>query len=154
MSRLKERLPDGWWRQRISMSVGFWKRCRHQRAGEGEVRRPLPQTHAPRADRPLPPLGFIGAHFAAGRFSPRPYLVDRGLNGGRWLRHWREYYHASVIAIPPTNSPDFHAWTRADCRWHASGDSFSDKPPCAPLRSISLPKDPLSIQAILVLFVL
>lgn len=90
------------------------------RGADGEVRAPLPDAHTARANRPTPPVGFIGGCFAAGRFTPVPYLVDRGLNGGRWQRHWQDYYQAQVIAIPPANSADFQAWTPADCRWHAS----------------------------------
>jgi len=89
------------------------------RAGDGELRGPCPDRHQPIAERPLPPLGFIGGRFAAGGFRDVPYLADRGLNGVRWQRHWREYYRADVITIPPTNTPDFRRWTRADCRWHA-----------------------------------
>lgn len=91
-----------------------------RRGGDGEVRAPLDDAHTARAQRATPPDGFIGGFFAAGAFSSVPYIVDRGLNGGRWQRHWRAYSHASVIAIPPVHSADFQAWTPADCRWHAS----------------------------------
>jgi len=90
------------------------------RGADGELRGPEVDHHAPIADRPLPPLAFMGARWATGCFPDTPYLVDRGLNGGRWLRHWRDDYYAQVIAIPPANSPDYRAWSRADCRWHAS----------------------------------
>lgn len=90
-----------------------------QRGGDGELRTPAVDHRVSRAERPLPTTGFIGGQFAAGRYTLRPYLVDRGLNGGRWLQHWAEVYAAQVIAIPPTNSADFQHWTRQDCRWHA-----------------------------------
>ena len=90
-----------------------------QRCGDGELHGPLADPHLARDKRPVPPGGYIGGRFAVGRFSALPALVDRGLNGGRWLRHWRETYDASVIAIPPTNSADFQTWSRQDCRWHA-----------------------------------
>ena len=89
------------------------------RAGDGELRAPEVDHHEAIADRPLPPLAFIGAVWASGSFSQRPYIVDRGLNGRHGLRHWRDDYQAQVTAIPPSNRADFHAWTRADCRWHA-----------------------------------
>jgi hypothetical protein len=91
-----------------------------QRGGDGEVRGPLADAHTARAERPLPPGGFIGGLFAVGKSAGAPYIVDRGLNGGRWLRHWRDAYEATVIAIPPANSADFQAWTRQDCHWLAS----------------------------------
>ena len=89
------------------------------RGADGELRGPCPDRQQPIAKRPLPPLGFIGGRFAAGRFRRVPYLADRGLNGARWQQHWREYYRADVITIPPANAPDFRRWTPADCRWHA-----------------------------------
>lgn len=89
------------------------------RAGDGELRAPEVDHHVAIAERPQPPLAFIGGQWAAGRFCGAPYIVDRGLNGRCWRRHWHDDYHAQVIAIPSVHSADHRAWTRADCRWHA-----------------------------------
>jgi hypothetical protein len=90
-----------------------------QRAGDGELRGPRADPHTARAERITVPGGFIGGHFAVGDAGALPYLVDRGLNGGRWQQHWHEYYAASVLAIPPANSAAFQTWTPSACRQHA-----------------------------------
>jgi hypothetical protein len=51
---------------------------------------------------------------AIGDNAQRPFLADRGFNGGRWARHWFGY-GATVITIPPDNAPD--AWQEPDKRW-------------------------------------
>jgi hypothetical protein len=77
------------------------------RGGDGELRAPQVDPHAPKAKRPSPPLGCIGSACAAGRFSGVPLLVDRGLNGRQWLRHWRADYAAEVVAIPALHRASF-----------------------------------------------
>lgn len=91
-----------------------------QRAGDGCIYGPPPNTHQPVAERPLPPGGFLGAAFAVGSAPQLPYITDRGLNGRRWRDHWRETFHADVIAVPPPNTPEYQTWTPRDCRWVAS----------------------------------
>lgn len=67
------------------------------------------------APRPRsPPVGAILPFQAVGEARHRPYLADRGFNGSRWRRHWRQY-GAEVVTIPPDNAPD--AWSPAQQRW-------------------------------------
>jgi hypothetical protein len=89
------------------------------RGGDGDLHGPLVAPQTPPDERATPPLGFIGGAFAVGKWCAT-YLADRGLNGQRWRDHWREYYHADVIAVPPANTADFRLWSKADCRWLAS----------------------------------
>lgn len=90
-----------------------------QRAGDGEVHGPLASTHEARSVRATPSSGFIGGAFAAGAFSPVPYLADRGLNGKRWRDHLRQYYHADVLAPPSRRTGEAAAWLPAHFRWLA-----------------------------------
>jgi hypothetical protein len=90
-----------------------------QRAGDGQLRGPLPNPQISKKQRPSIPVGFMGGAFAAGKWT-KTYLADRGLNGARWRHHWRSYYRAEVLAVPPANTPDFQLWSAADCRWLAS----------------------------------
>lgn len=89
------------------------------RGGDGDLHGPLPAPQTPPAERASPPLGFIGGAFAVGK-RMATYLADRGLNGQRWRDHWRAYYAATVITVPPANTPAFRSWSKADCRWLAS----------------------------------
>jgi hypothetical protein len=89
------------------------------RGGDGDIRGPMAAAHTPPAQRISPTGGFIGGRFAAGQWIGT-YLADRGLNGERWQQHWRSYYAATVITIPPANTAAFGRWSKADCRWLAS----------------------------------
>lgn len=90
------------------------------RAGQPNLRGPVPSTHAARADRPKPPVGHIGCFQAAGANHHRPCLADQGFNSTRWRTHWQADYHIAVMTVPPYNDPARAAWSRADCRWLAA----------------------------------
>ena len=96
------------------------------RAGRPQLCGPDPDTHTIRQIRPTPPLGFTGPPAAAGRGNVRPYLADRGFNGARWQQHWHQSYHAMVIAVPPSNTPEFATWTPQQQRWLASRRQIVD----------------------------
>jgi hypothetical protein len=89
------------------------------RAQHGFFTGPAPDTGQSYHHRPQLPAGFIGGFFAVGDAQSEPYLTDRGLNGSRWQRHWWQTLQARVIAVPPSNVPEFQHWTRADCLWLA-----------------------------------
>jgi hypothetical protein len=63
----------------------------------------------------VPTAESFGSALTAGDDAAVPYLTDRGFNGERWLIHWRNTYHTTVIAVPPDNAPQ--TWSAADKRW-------------------------------------
>jgi hypothetical protein len=56
--------------------------------------------------------------WAAGRYTPHPYLADKGFNSQRWQQHWQQRYAAEVITAPQNN--DTHPWPKSWQRWLAS----------------------------------
>jgi hypothetical protein len=90
------------------------------RAGTAELVAPPVDKRTKRAERPIIPVGHIGALVAAGHNPSRLYLADRGLNSARWRKLWQQRYGAIVLSIPPDNAPERADWSRADCLWLAS----------------------------------
>lgn len=87
-------------------------RCHHMHLlGAPPVPKKRYQRHT------IPARDSFGAALAVGWHGTVPYLTDRGFNGDRWLIHWRNTYHMTVIAVPPDNAP--RRWNLADKRWLA-----------------------------------
>jgi hypothetical protein len=88
----------------------------HLVSGRAGCPAPTAPLHRPRdGKRAMPlPVGQILPLNAVGENPQRPYLADRGFNGARWQRHWRQY-GATVVTIPPDNAAD--AWHERDKRW-------------------------------------
>lgn len=55
---------------------------------------------------------------SVGRASQVPYVTDKGFEGGRWHRHWRESYGARVICLPKRDI--LKVWPRALRRFVAA----------------------------------
>lgn len=96
------------------------------RAGKRQIVGPPPNPKRPRSGRPTPPIEHIGPAQAAGDRTGLPYLADKGFNGDRWRDHWQQTYGATVISVPPPNSPHLRLWSRRDCRWLASHRQIVD----------------------------
>jgi hypothetical protein len=88
------------------------------RAGHAQLVGPPHSTDVIKSKRPTPPTGFIGPSAATGTGNTRPYLADKGFNGRLWQRHWKRRYDATVITVPPYNTPE--AWPADLRRWLAS----------------------------------
>lgn len=96
------------------------------RAGQPEGVPSPAASHARRADRPLPPVGHIGAFQAVGASLAHTYLADRGFNSRRWRTLWAKRYAATVLSVPPVNDPERAAWSRQACLWLASHRQIVD----------------------------
>jgi len=88
------------------------------RTGTPQLIGPPPHDATPRADWTEPPLGHMGPYQAAGHWSPRPLLADKGFNGWRWAAHWQSCYTTRVITAPPKSSQ--HPWPKTLRRWLSS----------------------------------
>ena len=88
------------------------------RAGQAQLVEPPRLTPAARAEHTPPPVGAMGPFQAVGVAQDRPYLADKGFNGQRWVTHWRVQYQATVITVPPDNTPS--RWSSRDKTWLAS----------------------------------
>jgi hypothetical protein len=65
----------------------------------------------------VPSIHTFSPAICAGYDRALPYLVDQGFNGDRWLNHWINEYHTTVIAVPPPNATSL--WTLLEKRWLA-----------------------------------
>lgn len=74
------------------------------RAGNAELVGP-PPDRTRSATELTPPVGRIGPLEAVGHSDGQPYLADRGFNGHRWREQWSSLYAATVLSVPPDNSP-------------------------------------------------
>jgi hypothetical protein len=88
------------------------------RQGHAYIQGPvLPQKKRYGQQR-LPSLDCFSPFLSLGKNRARPYLADKGFNGGRWISHWEYSYEAEVISAPPRNAKD--AWSLAEEKWLAS----------------------------------
>jgi len=96
------------------------------RAGCPELVEPPAASHASRAERPIPPVGHIGAFQAVGQARTGVYLADKGFNSQRWRTLWASRYAATVLSIPPARDAQRTTWSRNDCLWLAAHRQIVD----------------------------